>query len=377
MARKLALKRLTASDLTVFRWHFINRPAGNQKAINLDKSVLVDSLFPELAKPGTVPNPRYNLELKISGPGTCSPHTLVRKILRQQKNWRLNGEFIDGPIDDPQRYSYLAADDFAFFEFRGDQVPEAIHMLLISAANPQDAQLHKALSQIFVSGSMRVIDEQFIHDVLERSGVAGRHALSDWAEGALLEEIGLGSAAATLNLYKRRNRRGLTPEEFLEIRGRAQSTGISGERYLNDWLLDWQRKGECYDVEWTSSTNAIAPFDFRLKESAFGVERRIDAKSTTGEFETPLHMSRAEITEAVRGGVYYDIYRLYRLSEDGAEMRAAYDVGPALAPILEALEDLPHGISVDSISIDPRILQFTSDVHYPRNSELDDDQVII
>jgi len=377
MARKLALKRLTASDLTVFRWHFINRPAGNQKAINLDKSVLVDSLFPELAKPGTVPNPRYNLELKISGPGTCSPHTLVRKILRQQKNWRLNGEFIDGPIDDPQRYNYLAADDFAFFEFRGDQVPEAIHMQLISAANPQDAQLHKALSQLFVSGSMRVIDEQFIHDVLERSGVAGRHALSDWAEGALLEEIGLGSAAATLNLYKRRNRRGLTPEEFLEIRGRAQSTGISGERYLNDWLLDRQRKGECYDVEWTSSTNAIAPFDFRLKESAFGVERRIDAKSTTGEFETPLHMSRAEVVEAVRGGVYYDIYRLYRLSEDGAEMRAAYDVGPALAPILEALEDLPHGISVDSISIDPRILQFTSDVHYPRSSELDDDEVII
>ena len=375
MARKLALKRLTTSDLTVFRWHFINRPSGNQKAINLDKSVLVDSLFPELAKPGAVPNPRYNLELKISGPGTCSPHTLVRKILKQQKNWRLNGEFIDGPIDDPPRYNYLAADDFAFFEFRGDQVPEAIHMLLVSAANPQDAQLHQALSQIFVSGSMRVIDEHFIHDVLERSGAAGRHALSDWAEGALLEEIGQGSAAATLKLYKRRNRRGLTPEEFLEIRGRAQSTGISGERYLNDWLLDRQRTGECYDVEWTSSTDAIAPFDFRLKVPPHGVERRMDAKSTTGEFETPLHMSRAEITEAVRGGVYYDIYRLYQLSEDGAEMRAAYDVGPALAPVLEALENLPLGISVDSVSIDPRILEFTSDVHYPRNSELDDDEV--
>ncbi|RXK68823.1 DUF3883 domain-containing protein [Stenotrophomonas sp. MA5] len=375
MARKLALKRLTASDLTVFRWHFINRPAGNQKAINLDRSVLVDSLFPELAKPGAVPNPRYNLELKISGPGSCAPHTLVRKILKQQKNWRLNGEFIDGPIDDPQRYNCLAADDFAFFEFRGDQVPEAIHMLLVSAADPQDAQLHHALSQIFVTGSMRVIDEHFIHDVLERSGVAGRHALSDWAEGALLEEIGLGSAAATLKLYARRNRRGLTPEEFLEIRDRAQSTGISGERYLNDWLLDLQREGECSDVEWTSSSNAIAPYDFRLRMPPHGVERRIDAKSTTGEFETALHMSRAEIIEAVRGGVCYDIYRLYRLSEEGAEMRAAYDVGPALAPILKALENLPLGISVDSISIDPRILQFTSDVHYPRNSELDDDEV--
>lgn len=375
MARKLALKRLTASDLTVFRWHFINRPTGNQKAINLDKSVLVDSLFPELAKPGAVPNPRYKLELKISGPGICSPHTLVRKILKQQKNWRLNGEFIDSPVDDPQRYNYLAADDFAFFEFRGDQAPEAIHMLLVSAANPQDAPLYEALGQIFVSGSMRVIDEHFIHDVLERSGVAGRHALSDWAEGALLEEIGLGSAAATLDLHKRRNRRGLTPEEFLEVQSRAQSTGISGEQYLNDWLLDRHRTGQCYDVEWTSSVNAIAPFDFRLRLPPYGVERRIDAKSTTGDFETPLHMSRAEIIEAALGDVEYDIYRLYHLSEKGAEMRVAYNVGPSLAPILKALEDLPAGVSVDSVSIHPRILQFSLDVHQLRNSELDDDAI--
>ena len=39
MLKKLAVKRLTASDLTFFVWHFRNQPAGNQKAINLNADV--------------------------------------------------------------------------------------------------------------------------------------------------------------------------------------------------------------------------------------------------------------------------------------------------------------------------------------------------
>ncbi len=46
--RKFALKRLTASDLTFFVWHFKNRNAGNQKAINLNADVFVGKLFPSL-----------------------------------------------------------------------------------------------------------------------------------------------------------------------------------------------------------------------------------------------------------------------------------------------------------------------------------------
>ena len=45
MSRKLALKRLTASDLTFFEWHFRNHNAGNQKAINLNADVFVEELF--------------------------------------------------------------------------------------------------------------------------------------------------------------------------------------------------------------------------------------------------------------------------------------------------------------------------------------------
>lgn len=371
MARKLALKRLTASDLTVFRWHFINRPAGNQKAINLDSQVLVGKLYPELARAGLGAPPRFKLDLKISGPGAGMPQTVVRKILKQQKNWRLNGEFIVGPVDDPLRYNDLAPDDFALFDFQGEQVPESVHILLVSAANPQDEGLHRELLRKYPDGSMRALDEVAIQELLEQSGLNALHPLNEWAEGELLEGAALGSAAAVKTINDRRRGRGLTLEELMVARKRAEAVGLSGEMFLNEWLLDKLREGSLAEVEWTSSTNAIAPYDFEIALSDADVIRRMDAKTTSGAFENPIHLSRAELREAVMGKVPYDIYRLYKLDERGAEMRAAYGVGPHLAEAFTLINSLPDGISVDSISIDPRILPFKEEVFFVGNPDFD------
>jgi len=59
MQRKLALKRLTASDLTLFKWHFQTHPAGKQKAFILDAGVLVTELLPRLGEPSLIPQPRH------------------------------------------------------------------------------------------------------------------------------------------------------------------------------------------------------------------------------------------------------------------------------------------------------------------------------
>src|SRR5690349_10097613 len=123
MPRKLALKRLTASDLTLFKWHFQNHPAGKQKAFNLDANVLVGRLFPQLGEPALVPHPRYPLGLYLYGPGLAPANNLQRKILKQQKNWRLNGELIDNPVENPELYNVLAPGDFALFEFSDGAVP--------------------------------------------------------------------------------------------------------------------------------------------------------------------------------------------------------------------------------------------------------------
>ena len=48
MQRRIALKRLTASDLTLFEWQFRNRNAGNQKSINLNADVFIVQLFPSM-----------------------------------------------------------------------------------------------------------------------------------------------------------------------------------------------------------------------------------------------------------------------------------------------------------------------------------------
>ena len=48
MGLKLALKRLSRSDLTFFEWQFRHVNAGNQKSINLNKIILIDKFYPSL-----------------------------------------------------------------------------------------------------------------------------------------------------------------------------------------------------------------------------------------------------------------------------------------------------------------------------------------
>jgi hypothetical protein len=138
MPLKLALKKLTQSDLTFFRWHFLNHPAGNQKAINLNADVFIDALYPGLQAVADRNQGRILVALHIFGPGLEQELTLARKIVKfgSYKNWRLNGEFIDNPIDSPSRFNLLATNDFVLFDFADDDVPRTIRMILIARAVP-------------------------------------------------------------------------------------------------------------------------------------------------------------------------------------------------------------------------------------------------
>jgi hypothetical protein len=61
MKRRITLKRLSASDLTLFEHHFKNTPGAKQKAFNLDASILIDKLYPglpdsaDIIKDGRIP----------------------------------------------------------------------------------------------------------------------------------------------------------------------------------------------------------------------------------------------------------------------------------------------------------------------------------
>lgn len=362
MPRKLALKRLTASDLTLFKWHFQNRPAGNQKAFNLDSDVLVGRLYPQLGEqPALVPQPRYPLDLYLCGPGLAPANNLQRKILKQRKNWRLNGELIDNPVESPELYNVLAPGDFALLGFAGDVTPTTANVVLVASALPEDAALHAELARRFADGSMWVLDDELVQDMLSAASPPAGHPLYDWADTSLLEDAVLGGAAGAEAINVRRGRRGISPEDFMRSRRNAEATGVAGEELLNAWLDGERGEGRIQAFEWTASINAVAPYDFRVTGPANEI-RLVDAKSTVGGFGNPVHLSLMELAVAVRGPDPYDICRLYEVTEDGAKMRIARNIGPLLHGILATLSALSEGVTVDSISIHPEILTFSLEV---------------
>ena len=360
MSRKLALKRLTASDLTFFKWHFRNHPAGNQKAFNLDARILADTLYPELSRPSAQRTPVYLLAIHLFGPGLVQPYTLARKILKQQKNWRLNGEQIDNPDDDPERYNILAPGDFALFEFSGNDRPEAVKINFVASGIPADSGIHRELARRYPSGSMWVLQETSVTDVLTTASPPLGHPLYSWIESDALEDAALGGAAGATTINTRSAGRGISPEDFIRSRQAAEQTGVTGENLLNAYL-DYERsQSRISEFEWTASINAVAPFDFRMTTPLNDI-RVIDAKSTSGAFTNPLHLSLGEVYRAVHGPEPYDIYRLYAVTEETAKMRIARDIGPQLQEILDQLSALPSGVTADGISVRPAFLDFDTD----------------
>jgi hypothetical protein len=362
MPRKLALKRLTSSDLTLFKWHFRAHPAGKQKAFNLDSKVLVGGLYPQLGEPSTIPVPRFHLDLYLLGPGLAPAHNLQRKILKQQKNWRLNGELIDGPEEDPDRYNVLRPGDFAVFEFFGKGVPATAKVILIAQDVVEDLALHRELSGRYPVGSMWVLDEVGLADLMEAAQPPPGHNLHDWIGTDAIEDAVLGGAAGIASITRRRAGRGISPEEFVRSREAAEQTGVMGEELLKFHFEQQLLDGRLELFEWSSSINAVSPFDFCLNKPG-GQRRLVDAKSTSGAFKNALHLSYAELLRAVSGPEPYDIYRLYEVTETSAKLRVAEDIGSVLQSLLEVVSSLPDGVSVDSFSINPVLLPFDGAVH--------------
>jgi len=149
MNRKVAIKRLTASDLTLFEWHFRNRNAGNQKAINLNADVFTGILYPALPEVAKARDGRLPIDLYLYGPGLASEINLQRKIVKHgtYKNWRLDGEFIFNPGDDPLRFNLLEPDDFVIFEFIGETYPEVLKAVFIANSIPTDQSIHNACNK--------------------------------------------------------------------------------------------------------------------------------------------------------------------------------------------------------------------------------------
>ncbi|MBK5964821.1 hypothetical protein CCR95_12195 [Thiocystis minor] len=379
MKRKITIKRLSGSDLTLFETQYRNTPGAKQKAINLDRDVFIDGLFPGLPQRINLTDGRVIVSLLVYGPGGADAHGITRKILKQQKNWRLNGELIVNPPEEPQRYDALQKGDFAIIDFAGEVEPHTARVYLISGAMPRDKALHSALDAKYGAlftqhKGMAEIDQESLANVVDGVGLSDGHPVLDLVDLDALEDAAQGGLEGAAKLQQRRRARGVTSEELGRAKRSAEQIGRLGEEVLDAWLDSQQRAGVGHEYIWESVLNAVSPYDFTLLEKKTPA-RRIDAKSTAGDFRNPIHVSMAELLEMAEGDLPYDIYRLYGVGEATARLRIVSNLRPFAAAVLMNLSGLPEYVTVDAISIKPQALNFEREIQIDlaENEEKDAD----
>lgn len=358
MSEKIAIKRLTASDLTFFEWHFRNRNAGNQKAINLNADVFIEKMYPSLPDLATGLDGRIPLDLSLYGPGLAGELNLQRKIIKigSYKNWRLNGEFVYNPESDPTRFNNLAPGDIAVLEFSGAVQPTACRAFLLAAAVAEDQEAKAAFDEFLGGKSMEVLSAEDTSALLGRARLLDSHPIRALTLQAELEEAAAGGSQARERLYARPSGRRLTVADLRRARENVEDIGQAGEELVNAYLTQIERSGEIDRFTWVSAANAIAPFDFMITRES-GAETPLDVKSTTGDFSRPIHVSLNEV-RAMIAMADYAIYRVYEIGEGRAKLRIAANVRTLANQLLESLRELPEGISADSFSVSTDCLEF-------------------
>src|SRR5258708_2493077 len=360
MARKLAIKRLTASDLTFFEWQF-RSSVSKQKAINLNADVFVERLYPGLSDPSS-PR-RLPVDIFIYGPGLEGEYNLQRKILKPTgaKNWRLDGEIVRNPDDSSQRFNSLEANDFVVFDFSEGMFPVSLNMVFIANTVSEDRNIHNSLDQFLGANEMLALSPSELEAVVSRAAPVKEHpiyrlTLDTDSLDPDLEDVVMGGSRGKKKLLSRSSSRKISREDLQKAKENADRIGRRGEEYVNDYLAKLQEKGKIQSFEWVSDDNSISPYDFHVHDGTSEIV--IDVKSTQGEFERELHVSLNELQRMASGFEKYSILRVFEIKEHTARLSIAEDVKSFARSILEALEHLPAGVSSDSVSFAPTLLPF-------------------
>ncbi|EFL53121.1 hypothetical protein DesfrDRAFT_0169 [Solidesulfovibrio fructosivorans JJ]] len=362
MSGKIALKRLTRSDLTIFQHHLAFQHAGKQKSINLNADVFVKQLFPALPETEEGKAGYLGLDLLLLGPGLHGALRLQRKIIKggSYKNWRLNGEIIPTAVT-ADRFDPLAQGDFVIFDFSGDIIPTSARLLFVAAAIAADAPLHALLENRLGPKRMVPFTAPELETLIDMAALPDDHPAQEFTLGGAIEDAALGGVEGTERLFRRRSGTMMTRETLQRARQNAETLGRDGEALIDAWLGQQKRAGLVREYTWISDANAVAPYDFTLVDAA-GNEIRLDVKSTTGPFERPLHVSMAELLEMADEGRRYDLYRIYGLEEGTARLRIAGDLSGFATSLIRVFGDLPAGVTPDGVSIAPESLPFGDEI---------------
>ena len=362
MINKLALKRLTASDLTFFEWHFKHHNAGNQKAFNLNADVFKDQLYPSLDIIARDRQNKIGVDLWVAGPAAAKPINLQRKIIKGKtyKNWRLDGEFIYNPEEEPDRFNVLLPGDIVLFGFEGELAPDAVTLVLVAKTAEEDKLLFNELDSILGTHRMISLEADALRELCQRPPVSNTHPIWSLVADEDFVEAGSGMAQAMNRLLKRPRFRGLSREALRKARQVAEEIGRFGEELVDFHLKCRLDVGEITIYEWVSDSNAISPFDFRIQ--CGGVWEKLEIKTTSGKFGRAYHLPFSELQDMACGGETYRVARVYEVTPSGAKMRISNDLQDLAQAILKACSAFPPGIALDGVTITPDEAIFGSEI---------------
>ena len=363
MIPKLALKRLTASDLTFFEWHFRNRNAGNQKAINLNADVFTGQLYPQLDIIVRDRQNKIGIDLWIAGPAAAEPVNLQRKIIKgaAYKNWRLDGEFVHNPEGTPDRFNILQPGDMALFGFEGELAPDTVTLVLVGQAVPQDQILFRGLGEVLATRRMVTVESDTLGELCDRLDVPQSHPVWLLVSDEDVTEAALGQAPAVDRLLRRPRSTSLSQQELRAARRAAEEIGRLGEELVDYHLSESLEAREIADYVWVSDINAISPYDFRIRRT--GSWEKLEIKSTVGDFSREFYVSLNELREMVHGEEEYFIGRVYEASQEGAKLRYSQELRAYGQSILDAFSSLPTGVTPNGVTIRPDEAMFGEEIN--------------
>lgn len=352
---KIAIKRLTKSDLTLFAWHFKEMNSGNQKSINLNANVFIDKLYPDLpnisAQRGKT---TFLVDLSIYGPGGASKHSLARKIVKgaAYKNWRLNGEFIGNPLDAPERYNGLREGDYGILIFAGEPIVDELKLILISAQYEEDKGLHARIMNAMSGESMKAFNSAELEVLVDDSDIDDAHAARLMDIDSAFEDAAQGGISGVQALQKWSSKRRVSKDDLRKARDRAEAVGAIGEEFVDYYLGSLVLAGEINNYKWASNENAVEAYDFVINDDLY-----IDVKSTFGAFSQKIHISINELLH-MQDMEEYRIYRIYSVDGKKAKLRVSEPLKTFAGEILGRIDPVKQGVRVDNISVSAELLMF-------------------
>ena len=231
--------------------------------------------------------------------------------------------------------------------------------MLLARAAAEDTILHGAIASLIPGGrkTMISLSQAQLSAVLAQPGVPNEHPLSilalDPVSQQALEDAAQGGFTGIRTLRQRRRGRPVTKAELERAKRSADATGVAGEELVNDYLSSLMNDGKIPDYTWASADNAISPYDFAiLSADGSALTTRIEVKATKDAFSTPFHISFAEIANAAGSKVPYLIYRVFGLTEEGADISISYDIRQFAIVLRDTHNQaMPHGVIADSFSV--------------------------